>query len=66
MTRAQDSSMRGKEPVELETLDEFMGILGREGFGNGLSYIVKPSNITWKLRLMPGKQGAKEGFRLHR
>lgn len=36
--------MRGKEPVELETLDEFTGIAGREGLGNKSSHIVKPSN----------------------
>lgn len=51
MTRAQDNSVSVKEQVELETLTEFMESPGSEGLGSRLSHTVKPSSITWKLRL---------------
>lgn len=61
VTRAQNNLVRAKGQVELETLNEFMGSPGREGLGSRLSHTGKPSRLTWKLRLMPGKQGAGKG-----
>lgn len=66
MTRAQNNSVRVKEQVELETPNEFVGSPGNKGLGSRLSHTVKPSSITWKLRLLPGKQGAGKGSGLPR